>query len=240
MATQKVFACDDLRKNILSYVVCDNYICCECGQKCSPLDSVLYKHKTHKIKHFDEYGNEYGNEFTDFKIPKIPLLCCNIDTEYHYTYKNKWIHKKCFYVNPKQFLTNDYREHIMTENSKYADTRLKKTKLYQLICDGNLLFQRHRLKKTREKAKYYEELWYRILVNKMNLVTKIDEEKFKNSKNIIENKTQTIIQQNAVQKTYTIREELFIILLTTMFYKKQINYSQFKEKMKSIQYKMNL
>ena len=113
-------------------------------------------------------------------------------------------HKNCFYVNPKQFLTNDYREHIMTENSKYADTRLKKKKLYQLICDGNLLFQNHHLKKTREKAKYYEELWYRILVNKINLVTKLYEEKFKNSKNIIDNKIQTINKQNAVQKSYTI------------------------------------
>ena len=87
MATQKAFACDDLRKNILSYVVCDNYICCECGQKCSPLDSVLYKEKKHKIIHFDEYGDEY----TDFKIPPILLLCCSIDTEYHY--------QSCFAIN---------------------------------------------------------------------------------------------------------------------------------------------
>lgn len=242
MASKKVFACDDLRREILSYIVCDNYTCCECGNKCSPLDSVLLKEKKNEVIHFDENGNEYIDSISGVSrhktyIPEHVLLCSEITTEFHCRYNNKWIHKWCFSnTNKTDALTKFIKEY----ETDYARTKAQKTKLINLIEDGNLLFIKHRLKISQEKANYYEHLWYKIMVNDIIKNTIQNKEIFEKSGKQLKERIEYIKKVGIRRILDQIRPELFTKLVAKMYINKQINYKTFKNKLMRCEYAQNI
>lgn len=259
MAVQQVFSSDDLRKKILSYVVYDVYKCSFCGECCSPLDSILYKEKTHIIVHFDEDGNEYvENYFENSKtvafIPQNIMLCNEFTTEYHQHYKYTWTHKNCcnhyasngIRIAPMYMFLHEYINHtgtiyynIKTNGSPDCKGEHLKELLYDgnLLfknhCDGNSLFKKHKHKKRQEKAEYFENLMYKIAVTKINLKNSIAKKRFETANDGLNERRERIKQNKTKEMLQIIRPEIFTNMLIKKYQQKEINFNTFR---KSISY----
>jgi hypothetical protein len=270
MAVQQVFSSDDLRKKILSYVVYNVYKCSLCGYKCSPLDSILYKQKTHRIIHFDEDGNEYVEKYFEYGtqttfIPENIILCNEFKTEYHYDYKYNWTHKDCcnhyvsigthiapMYLMLHQFINRAKTSYHNIKND--GDPDIRGQLLQELLYDGNLLFQEfkwgykdkkelNRIKKLKPKADYFENLMYNIAVTEIKRKNSIAKNRFETANGEINERRQRIKQSKIKEMLQIIRPELFTKILIKLYNKKIIDFNDFKRNMVDInnyKYKENL
>jgi len=249
MAVQQVFSSDDLRKNILSYVVNDVYKCSLCDGVCSPLDSILYKQKTNIIVHFDEDGNEYVEKHTEnakqitFIHPDI-ILCKEFTSEYHYDYKYSWTHKNCcnhfsmigeYFKVPMYSRLCAYIRNFDTPYSKIKTTgnvNQAGNNIITLIQDGNLLFKKHKNKKTQEKAEYFENLMYNEAVKNLNVNKKIIKKRFEVIQDgEISERRERLKQRGLKDMLQKIRPEIFTNILIEKYNKKEINFETFKKNM---------
>jgi len=243
---QQVFSNDDLRKKILSYVVYDVYKCNLCGEKCSPLDSILYKQKYQDIEHFDD--DDGGVYYKNYKFDDDALLCNSFTTKFYKSYRYRWLHKNCcnhFIMTGTHDIPvyNVLCNYIHNNNTPYS--KLKKNGLVNkagedlitLIQDGNLLFKKHTNKKTQGKAEYFEKLMYKLLVDDMNEITKYHKENFENYEKKIEEKKQYLIKSKTIKFIRKIRPELFTKILIKKYQNKDINFKTFLKNMENINHK---
>jgi hypothetical protein len=262
MAVQQVFSGDDLRKKILSYVVYDVYKCSLCGGKCSPLDSILYKQKTHKIIHFDEDGNEYVEKYWEYGTqttiihPDI-ILCNEFITEYDYDYKYSWTHKNCcnhyamcgikifpMYILLKDYINNNGTPYHNIKNNGHPDSRGQYLKT--LLYDGNFLFQefkfisdvdkeeKKRRKNIKPKADYFENLMYNIAVTEIKRKNSIAKNRFEIANGEINERRERIKKTRLKEMLQIIRPEIFTNMLIKKYQQKEINFRTFHRNMMDI------
>ena len=232
----------------MSYVVYDVYKCSLCGSNCSPLDSILYKEKTNTIIHFDEDGNEYVEKHTEnakqiTHIKEDVLLCNEFTTEYHENYKYSWTHKNCCnhysMIGPVCSVPMYGRlcAYIRVFDTPYS--KIKTTgnvnkngnDIIDLIKDGNLLFKKHKHKKTQEKAEYFEYLMYSEAVKHIINRTAIVKKRFEVANGELNERREHIKKKMLRHMLYKIRPELFTNILIKKYHKKEINFETFKKNM---------
>lgn len=252
MAVQQVFSSDDLRKNILSYVVYDVYKCSLCGECCSPLDSILYKQKTNLLIHFDEYGNKYVETYTEnnkqiqFIAPNI-ILCNEFTTKYHYYYYYNWTHKSC--CNHYAMIGEWFKVPMYSSLCSYIDnfhTRYSKIKtngnvnkdgndIINLIKDGNLLFTKHKNKKTQEKAEYFENLMYEEAGRIICIKTTVVKKRFEVANDELNERRERLKQHKTKEMLCLIRPEIFTNMLIKKYQEKEIDFNTFRKNMINIE-----
>lgn len=253
MSAQQVFSSDDLRKKILSYVVYDVYKCSLCGSNCSPLDSILYKEKENEIQCIAiEPYSDYLFDIDDIDRNTDILLVKegNIKAEYHYSYKYFWIHKNCF-CNGDLYYHQHYREqqflhniinYIYNNNTPYSKIKnngyVNKAgeDLKNLIKYGNLLFKKHKNKKTQEKAEYFENLMYELALKNMNKLTETYKKIFKNANKIINEITEKVKKGILHNLLVRIRPELFTKIIIKKYQKKDIDFISFMSYMEDMKH----
>tara|TARA_R110000868_G_scaffold1707_1_gene13746 strand:- start:11 stop:856 length:846 start_codon:yes stop_codon:yes gene_type:complete len=154
---------DLLSHQILPFAVAPIPSCCfKCGLPTpntlrifkTPIYNHTFTHKNFPKKYYSL--NEIPKEFKDYEE-----LMATVEAKSFFSEDNKHYCEGCWCMTSSFIVKDKIAELIKNANPNFDEKQINRE--IKLIRDGGLLFKTHRIKKTQEKAKLYEEYVYSAL-----------------------------------------------------------------------------
>jgi len=125
---------------------------------------------------------------------------------------------------------NELPNHIIDERRKELKTNATKSskKIWKSIINGELIFKTHRINKTEEKAKYYEEWIYKEIKRSREYNKENAERLLWVNKNYIHERITKMKKDRCRDRSNEWQEEIMTRLITKYYHERKIHYKTFK------------
>lgn len=124
--------------------------------------------------------------------------------------------------NPTDYDIQKYSKELKTNTTKSSK------KIWKSIINGELIFKTHRINKTEEKAKYYEEWIYKEIKRSREYNKEHAETLLASNKDYIKERTTNIKMSKCRDRSNEWQHEIMTRLLAKYYYERKIHYKTFQ------------
>jgi len=222
MNANAVFNCADLSGEIFAFAFPSNPETKCCNRWCNETENL-------KLFIKEEYRNYYSHptlgvcqtlhhhSSTDFDIIE------QYEAKMECNKERKWFCKDCWL---KALENSNYAEHLRKELKTNATKSSKK--IWKSIINGELIFKTHRINKTEEKAKYYEEWIYKEIKRSREYNKENADRLLCKNKNYIHERITQMKTDRCRDRSNEWQEEIMTRLITKYYHERKIHYKTFK------------